>query len=519
MPALNRRRFLHHSALAAGLLVAGPTLSACGRSAAGPSTSGSAASVRGVAGPSGATVRVGLLGSPTDTLDMTTAATALPFLVGYHVFDSLALVDGAGFRLQLAEAITPNTDGTRWTITTRPAAVFSDGRPVTATDVLFSLGWLAGSPVYGPFFADLDLAASKVVAERTVELALSRPRGDLLEATLSQVSFVIPDGTTDFTAPVGSGPFVVESFSPDTGAVLVRNEKYWGEPALPDRLEIRAISDAGARLAALTDGQLDLALDITGTGAQTLQGVPGVRVLDSELVDSAAMIFYLNSRMAPFDDPDVREAVKLAVDRAQLVDVVLLGRGQIGNDVLGAGLPGFDDTLTQRTQQQERARQLLAGKNLGEIGLLVGELTTGLTAASELLVQQLAEVGLTVTISTTDPSTMFNDIEALTRLPILASYVINRPVAVNLTTYTGSTSPYSFSGWGTPEYDRLLTTAQTAVDPAARQEALRQAQQLLWAEGGDLLWGYKPNLNASVDTLTGLTFSQSVPLLTTARYT
>lgn len=459
-----------------------------------------------------------LLGSPTDSLDLSSMTTAVPFVIGVHVWDSLVRLVDNQISYQIATAITPNADATRWTITMDPRATFADGRPITARDALSSLRWLSKGRSYGSFFTDLDLDGSTVVDDHTAELALTRPRGDLVEAVLSQGSFVVPDGTTDFrTAPTSSGPFRVESFSADGGTVLVRNENYWGTPAVLERLEVRSIPDPQARLAALTDGQIDLAIDISGTAAQTLGGASGLQVLDGGVGNSSAMVFYLNARVPPFDDPQVREAVKIAVDRQQLVDVVLPGQGTVGNDVLGMGLPGYDTALTQRQPDLDKARSVLAASGVTELGLTVGEITPGLTAAAELLRQQLSDVGVNLTITSVDPATMFDDTSSLLTPQMLSMYIINRPPIVALPTYTGSVSPYSFSGWSSPEYDAALAASQATVDPTLRNEALATAQQLLWSQGGDLVWGYKRNLSAAVAGLSGVSYCESVPVLSAAR--
>ncbi|WP_460945885.1 ABC transporter substrate-binding protein [Okibacterium endophyticum] len=459
-----------------------------------------------------------MLGSPADTLDITGAVTMVPFAIGYNVFDSLVMLRNGEFALQLAESVEPNSDATVWTITIRDKVTFHDGSALTADDVLASLEYVAGTVNYTPSYGDVDFARSTSDGDRAVTLQLTRPRADFMEAVLAHMSPIFPAGKT-MDDGIGSGPFSLQSFSADTGAVLIRNDDYWdGAPALQE-IDIVPVAENSARLAALTDGQVDYAMGITATGAETLSDRTDLAVADDGAQSSRAFTFTLNTTMAPFDDPEVRAAMKLAVDREQLVDIVFRGKGDVGNDALGKALPGFNENLDQQRYDPVAARKVFTGKGIDELGILVAEVAPGLTDATELLKQQLADVGITVNITETDPATLYTDFEAITQSQMFATYFTNRPVATILPTYTNAESPYNFSGWKDPEYNELLGQGQILVDADQRRAVLDEAQHMFWQSGPEVIWGYQTDLAAHKATLNGVDTSQAVPLFHDAAYT
>lgn len=509
---LNRRNFLAGSAwLAAGLSFGG-LLAGCS------SDENASSSREDAPATEGGLLRMAVLGGPNDTLDIGSAVTVLPFVVNLNVCDSLVLLRGGEAQLSLAESIEPNDDATVWTVRIRDDAVFHDGSPVTASDVAASLSYLAGTPIFGSFFVDLDPDATQATDDVTVQVVLRRPRGDLIVAVLALGSIVLPNGTPSPDVLVGSGPFRLESFAPDVGAVLVRNEEYWGDSPLLDRVEVRSVPDITARTNALTSGEVDYISDLTVTAAKTLSAGSDQQVVTFGDASSEVFAFALNSRVAPFDDPEVRRAVRLAVDREQLVSVIFGQYGQVGNDLFGLGLPGYADGIEQRRRDVDQARTVLAAKGVTALTVLAAELTAGVVDAAELLVQQLADVGVSLTVTEADPATFFSDAEALGAAQIIATFYANRPVAVQLPVFAGGSSPFSFDGWSSQEYEAALAQAQAAVDANVREAALVTAQELQHNQGGLIIWGYRQSLAGARSGLTGVTLSQSVPLLQGAGY-
>ncbi|AZZ42046.1 hypothetical protein C0Z11_06860 [Acidipropionibacterium jensenii] len=149
----------------------------------------------------------------------------------------------------------------------------------------------------------------------------------------------------------------------------------------------------------------------------------------------------------------------------------------------------------------------------------MSEMTPGLTDATKLLKQQLADLGVTLTITQQDPTTLWSNLDKVYASQMFTNYFTNRPPAMTLPVYQSPDSPYNFSQWKDPAYARALTESQTLTDPTARARALTRAQQLLRDNGGDIVWGYQPNLGAHVNGVKGITTTQSVPLFAKATFT
>jgi peptide/nickel transport system substrate-binding protein len=460
----------------------------------------------------GGRLRVGALGAAMATLSPVDVQGNADFLAVLNVFDSLTLLRGGEIELLLAESIEPNEDATQWTLRLRPGVRFHNGRPVRAADVVFSLRAMSASPFYGQFLADLDAKGLRAVDGRTVAMPLLRPRADLIEAALSIGLAVFPEGTTDFTRPVGSGPFRVASFEPGSSTVLERNPDYWGGPALLDSVEIRTIPDSAARLNGVLSGELDLAMRVTPAGVRGKEG-SALRVVRGDAANADVLGFAMNVTQAPFDDPDVRLACKLACDRQAILDAVLLGEGTVGNDLMGMGLPGYDTSIEQRTHDPDEARRLFAAAGITRLPLKVADLTPGIVSAGEVYAEQLRTAGVTAELQRADPASYFNDYAAFLSTPFQGQYYINRPVAAALPFLSGSRSTFNPSGFATAEYDALLARAQATQDSAARTDLHHQAQRRLWERGGDLLWGYQNVLHATSNVVRDVDLTQSFPYL------
>ncbi|ONI92894.1 hypothetical protein ALI22I_01275 [Saccharothrix sp. ALI-22-I] len=462
------------------------------------------------------TVRVVMLGSDNESLDYGAAQSYFPWVVVGNVCDSLVIRKDGEATNVLADQVVPNADASEWTITLHGEATFHSGDPVTADDVVASIRYFAESPGFGGFYSAVDVAGLKALDEHTVSVPLRTPRTDFVEAVLSAASVVYQDGKGATDDPSCSGPFTLDSYSSGTGAVLTRFDGYWGRPATLERIEVRKLNDPTARVNALVSGEADYAFDIPSSTASTVTGTRGVRVVESGVANGGAFYFALNTRVAPFDDPDVRRALKLVVDRRQLVDVIFGDYGEVGNDLFGKGLPGYADDIEQRERDVDEARGILRAAGVSELSITVSEVTPGLTDSADLLVRQLADVGVTVTVNEVDPSGFFTDLDGLHRAQMIAMYAVNQPPMAGLDTWYGADNPYAHTGWHPERFTELVSTARTSTDEATRTQAVEQLQRLQRDDGGYLIWGYRQQLSGAVEGLHGVVLNQGTPLFGSA---
>ncbi|NUS64646.1 MAG: ABC transporter substrate-binding protein [Saccharothrix sp.] len=478
MHPLNRRGFL---GLTAGLSVA--ALTGCGT--VEPTTAASTPRT-------GGRLRAAFAGGGAkEVLDPHLANLFVEAARSKALYDKLAdLGPDVSAQPRLAERWEPDATLTRWRITLRQA-VFHNGQPVRAEDVLASYTRIldpARAFRARSSLALIDLPNSRAVDERTVEFALKRPFVEFPNVLAAFGAYVVPAGTEDFTAPVGSGPFRFVSFEPGKSVLLERHADYWeGAPHL-DELEFVIANEESARANALLGGQVEYAHDLTPTTARG--HAAGDRMTIHRAPNSAVQAFAMKLDRPPFDNRDLREAMFLLADRPQLVESVLAGSGQVGNDLFGKGYQHYADDIPQRTRDLDRAKFLI--RRAGAEGLTVkldtSTAAAGMVEAATVFADQVKGSGLTVEVVTGNKDSYWADTLQNGSLSSFRSGAmpIETHIAQRLLTGAGT----NVTKWARPGFDALYDRAVSTVDEKRRGEVYREMQRSLHAEGGYLMWGF-----------------------------
>ncbi|GIG59560.1 ABC transporter substrate-binding protein [Longispora fulva] len=390
---------------------------------------------------------------------------------------------------RLAEKFEPNADATKWRVTLRKAT-FHDGRPVTADDVLASYARILAAPATRRAAVQLDaidLKASSAVSAQVIEFVLKRPQSEFPLATTAFGSWIVPKDLTDFTRPVGSGPFRFASFAAGGTLVVDRFDGYWDSPAHLDRVEFVPANEETARINALVGGQVEYAHDLSAASARTY--ATDKRIAVHRAPGSAMHAFAMKLDRAPFDKPEVRAAFRLMVDREELVRTVLGGMGSIGNDLFGKGYQYYAD-LPQRTRDLDKAKALLkqAGADGLKVPLQTAPAGAGLVEAATLFAEQAKAAGVTLDVAVGNKDTFFKD--TLSGGAISSYRSGSMPIDTHLASRLLTTSPQNVTKWGSPEFDALYRTMQSTVDPAARTAAYKDMQVQLHERCGLLVWGF-----------------------------
>lgn len=503
---MNRRSFLRLLAAATAAATVSPLLAACSNDATETNNTTSPASSDPAGAPSN--LRIAAIGAPGEALNISEAMSTATWTAMYAVYESLVLLGSAKPQLQLAASVESNEDATQWTITLRDDAQFSDGTPVTPADAFASLQHVAEHPMHGLAWSDVDLARSTASSDSIV-LQLSHPRVDFLESVLGLSSLVFKNG--DPATGIGSGPYVVESGDSTQGWKLTANKYFPAKQRVSENLEIQVIADAQARLRAVDSGAVDLAMDLPATATRSLRNA---EVWTPGETDSKGLLFVLNTKVAPFSDPELRRAMKIAIDRKALVNSALEGTGTAGADVPGLGFADYPAELEPIKHDEEEARRIFQEKNLTELTLVTADFSPGMNDGADLLAQQLEELGVKVSVEKRDPSTYYADMEALKQLPFFASYFVNRSLTSALPFLTGSSGLFNLSGFGTEgDWDTKLLELREETDDKARAEKLLTLAKQLQEEGGEVLWAYANEIHGRTAQVPDLTISQTVPVV------
>ncbi|MFF5249550.1 ABC transporter substrate-binding protein [Streptosporangium sp. NPDC000095] len=494
MQSLNRRGFLGTATGLSAALIAG-----CG-------TAPAAEIVAGGKPRAGGRLRVAFAGGGAqETLDPHMSNLFVEASRSKALFDKLADY-GPDLSVvpRLAERWEPSADLTRWRITLR-RATFHDGRPVRAADVLHSYARIA-DPARAfrarATLAVIDLAASRAVDDRTVEFALRQSFAEFPNVLAAFGVFVVPEGAEDFTRPVGSGPFVFGSFEPGRSLLLKRNPDYWEGPPHVDELQYLIANEESARVNALLGGQADYAHDITATTARTYRG--NDRLTVTRLTNSGMQAFAMKLDRPPFDDRNLREAMFLLADRRELVDTVLAGAGQVGNDLFGKGYQYYAEEIPQRARDLEKARWLVekAGAKGVKVRLDTSAAASGFVESSSVFADQMRQAGLDVEVAVGDRDTYWKDVLDRGTLCCFRSGAM--PIESHFAQRLLSTSTTNITKWKRPEFDALYAKAVSLADEKARRDVYAEMQRVQHAEGGYLVWGFADWLVATVPGVGGV---------------
>ena len=330
------------------------------------------------------------------------------FEMNRWVLDAVVALDrGLNVVPALAEQwLTP--DERTFILELHPGLKFADGTPVNAEDAVESLR--AAMRLAWPNLGYLRTIESlRVLDARRFEVRAARPDPTLL-ARLAW-GFVLPAKAAAQTPVpvVGAGTYTLERWTPGEGFAFRRNPHYWGAPAPFDRAEFRVVAEDEARLRLVETGAADLADFVPPEAWDRLEGNPNLRLVKG----AGHRVLFLGLRVdrPPFDDPRVREAVDLALDRQALLDRVLLGKGALANQLLPRGAVGYVPELPPSPFDRERSRQLLraAGIRPGHVLRLDGPYNRYVRDRQIMdeVARQLAEVGLRVEVNALDKRALY----------------------------------------------------------------------------------------------------------------
>jgi peptide/nickel transport system substrate-binding protein len=392
-----------HKTTALAVLVAAWALSACGGGASVGGTTPGAGTASG-APSSGGTLTVGLDSDPT-SLDPIGDTGYAGSLVTPQIFDTLVVAaDDGTIGPGVAERWTVSGDGRTYTLTLRDGVRFHDGTPLDARAVVASLRRSAGRA--SPWAADLaPVTGMKATDERTVVLSLARPFAPLLSTLadkpgmIASPSAVAREGRRFGSEPVGSGPFVFDHWTRNQELVLRRNPDYWdaGKPKL-DRVVFKPLPDPTQKVTNLVSGQIQTVDYVPPELISRVQGASNLELKQGPGPYNSVVYLPMNTARPPLDDPDVRQAVSLAIDRESIVRNVAFDAGTPARSMLSPTSWGYSDEVPAIAHDPARAKALLGGRTVR----LELQVPPTYAQAAQVIEQNLAEAGIDVTLRRMD---------------------------------------------------------------------------------------------------------------------
>jgi peptide/nickel transport system substrate-binding protein len=521
---LSRRDFLRRGAVVGiSVPVLGAVLSACGSSgspAPAASTSGSAA-----AGAAGATIKAGIV-VPTAAINPLTVADQGGLDMLAQTGEYLCL-SNQHLMLQpvLAESWSANTAADVWTFKIRQNVKFSTGASLTADDVVYTYKLHTnpkkGSNALSAFGGVLAPSGVKKVDDFTVEFHLEAANGNFPYLTSSDNynMIILPNGYDPAKwqgSFVGTGPFVLKSYTPKVGAAFTRNEQYWGTKALPAATEFTFYDSQTPGILALTGGTIDVLGQFAVSGGEQLLAA-GAPYNIIRLKSSAHRELSMRCDQAPFTDPRVRQAIALTLDRPAIVQALFKGFADLGNDSPFAPVfPSTNTSIAQRTLNVAKAKSLMsaAGHSSGFSTQLVTEQFLEIPQYAQIVVQAAKSIGVNIKLKVESSSAYygkatFGNSDWLDASMSLVDYGhrsvpnVFLTAPLETTNAKSGTGPWNAAHFSNSQYDSLVKQYVAAVDLSTQRTIAGKIETLL-LDQTPIIFGYFYNyLSASAKNVTG----------------
>ena len=420
-----------------------------------------------------------------DPHDCTDANDELTIL--HAVYDTLVRRQGQDFAPLLARSWEIAEDGRRWTFELAEGVTFHDGTPCDAAAVQANLermaredkGYTLGAPAVWRQY--LGGAVYEVAGPTRLTVTLAQPMADLLDV-LEQGFIAAPGAFAaldagDLTAQVGTGPYRIDSITPDRITALRLDSHHDALPPNP-RIVWQLETDAARRHALLADGRVQVA------NALDFEASRGLGAMRHEFLSPVAIIYLLNAASGPLSDARTRLALSLAVDREALIDTVLGGaarplRGFVSPNHFGAG------SGAGARMDRDRARALLAEAGHGDGLTLELDCPTRLPDEAQRLTaalgDQLSQVGVALNVHVHEDREAYAHMVRRKEIRDLCVFD-SSPMSTYRVLYEKIDSRIAGSWWqgyANPAIEALIDKGRVTADREARAALWREAYGLL----------------------------------------
>jgi peptide/nickel transport system substrate-binding protein len=451
----------------------------------------------------GGTLRVGVVGSANDIIDGQ-KSLAKPdqarLIAGFETLLTFDETFAPTTRYGLAQSVTQKSLS-KYVIRLKPSITFHNKSPLNAESVKYSLQRLVNKQLALPSlkalvdFLPATDAGYRKIDDLTLEVTLLRPLVGFQSVLATYSNAMVPLGYK--TGGSGTGPYMLQSFTPGRESIHVRNPNYRtkGKPTF-DQIKIIDYTDKTSLTKALRSGQVDCAVDIALSDVAPLKATPGIKI--NEVVGGAWLCICMDATKAPFDNPKVRQALRLIIDRKQILDRALQGHGVVANDLFGYVDPHFNaNKFPQRTQNIPKALALLKQAGFSAEKPLEFELpapndTGGLIPLAQAFAQHCKLTNGVVKVTAKSMDSTYWD-TAYVNTPIYTSFWSPRPYLAQI----GATQGYTECRYeqANPVYQALYLKAVSEPDETKRVALIKQLQKLDYNEGAYII----PVFNAFAD--------------------
>jgi len=432
-------------------------------------------------------------GSTADSFDPGKVLNGFLSTCHYSITNTLTEVDTDGQLVpKLAESWESTSDAKQWTFKLRDGVEFHDGKSLGTDDVIASINHHRGEKSESSAKTMVDPITDIKADGSYVTVELEGGDADF-PYKLSSFNFPIyqanADGSLNWENHVGVGGYILKDLEPGVRATLERNPNYWQDNrAHFDSAELLTIADGLARQTALISGEVDGIDRVDLKTAKRLAQKDGIVV--EQVPGKTHYTFPMQTNQAPFDNADVRMALKLAIDRESMLKTVLHGYGSVGNDQpINAAYPFFDGTLEPRVYDPEMAKHYLNKAGLSELSV---DLSTsdaafsGAVDAAVLFGEYAKKAGISINVRREPSDGYWSNVWM--KKAFCACYWPGYPTPDSILTQAYSSgAPWNDTFWDNPRFNELLLQARSELDPSLRAEMYGEMQRMLRDDGGLIL--------------------------------
>jgi len=440
-------------------------------------------------------------GQTTDSLDPATWSNGFTFAFGKSTFGApLVQVNSKNEAVpHVAESFEPSAGAQKWVFKIRKGITFHDGRSLTADDVVNTINYHIGKDSKSPAKSVLSSITSiKSDGPDTVVFELKGGNADFPFLLSDYHLSIYPskDGKIDFAKGIGAGPYAIKNFEPGVKLQAERNKNYFGKANF-DSIEMLSIVDVAARTNAYLAGEVHF---IDRADLKTIDMLK--KAPNTELYNVSGFAHYTAPMMVdskPFDNLDVRQAIKYAINRQELVDKILFGYGTPGNDdPISAAMKYAINPAPAYTYDPDKAKSLL--KKAGMAGIKVDLSASdaafaGGVDAALLMAEQAKKAGIEINVIR-EPNDSYWD-NVWLKKPWCLCYWGGRPVAdMFLSVSLAADAAWNDTHWKNPRFNELLIAARAETDDKKRAAQYAEAQQLVHDDGGQIVLMYNNYVGA-----------------------
>lgn len=427
-------------------------------------------------------------GSTSDSLDPATMSAMTIINMNYLLRNNLIEIDHKFNAIpELAESWEASPGALKWVFKLRKGVEFHNGKTLEANDVIYSINHHRG---------EKSKSGAKVLAEAiqdikadgkdTVIFTLKSGSADF-QYILSDYHLTIsPEGTTDWNKGIGTGGYTLVSFEPGVRCLAKRNPNYWKEGrAHFDEVEVIGINDPNARTTALMTGKVDAIDRVERRTAPLLKKTAGIELLNTKGLEYYEFPMLVD--VPPFNNIDVRLALKHAIDREEMVDKILRGFGAVGNDHPISSIMKYHAAgLPQRKYDPDKARFHLkkAGMEGTTFKLHVAEQAfQGAVDAAVLYKEHAAKAGIKIEVVQESSDGYWDNVWL--KKPWCAGAWGGRPtVDMMFSVAFAADAAWNTAHWKNKRFNELLLKARAELDEKKRAEMYYEMQELVRDDGG-----------------------------------